>query len=181
MCLHQPEVHHVYSLCFYHRITFLFSLLDPYRKAADILGLDVKRCKRTMKAFTQRTESNFYPTVVYVISWKRKWESWLLAPCKGGQLDASEEVPVGSFILTHNALHLLERHKDRKCDPGLITVWAAISENSEQRADKEVSVRLPLACFVRCGSMNVSLCVKNGQFALSSCHVESVRNKKNSS
>lgn len=85
-----------------------------------------------MKAFTQRTESNLYPTVVYVVSWKRKWESWLPAPCKGGQGDTSEEVPVGYFILTHNALHLFERHKDRKCDPGLITVWAAISENSEQ-------------------------------------------------
>lgn len=130
-----------------------------------------------MKAFTQRAESNLYPPVVYVVSWKRKCESWLPAPCKGGQGDALEEVPVGSFILTHNALHLFERHKDRKCDPGLITVWAAISENSEQRADKEVSVRLPLACFVRCGSMNVSLCVKNGQFALSSCHVESVTKK----
>lgn len=96
---------------------------------------------------------------------------------KGGQGDASEEVPVVSFILTHNALHIFERHKDRKCDPGLITAGAAISENSEQRADKEVSVRLPVGCFVRCGSMNVSLCVKNEQFLLSSCHTESVTKK----
>lgn len=84
-----------------------------------------------------------------------------------------------SFILTHNALHIFERHKARKCDPGLITVGgAAISENSRQRADKEVSVRLPVGCFVRCGGMNVSLCVKNQQFALSSCHIESATKKR---
>lgn len=82
-----------------------------------------------------------------------------------------------SFMPTHNALHIFERHKDRKRDPGLITVGAAISETSEQRADKEVSVRLPVGCFVRCGSMNVSLCVKNEQFALSSCHIESATKK----
>lgn len=93
---------------------------------------------------------------------------------KGG---ASEEVPVVSFIFTHNALHICDGHKDRKCDPGLITVGAAISENREQRADKEVSVRLPVGCFVRCGSMNVSLRVKNEQFVLSSCHIESVTKK----
>lgn len=45
---------------------------------------------------------------------------------------ASEKVPVVSFILTHNALHIFERHKGRKCDPGLITVGVAISENSQQ-------------------------------------------------
>lgn len=86
-------------------------------------------------------------------------------------------MPVVAFILTHNALRPFEQQKDRKCDPGLITVGAAISENSELRADKEVSVQFPVGCFVRCGCMNVSLCVKNEQFALSTCHIESVTKK----
>lgn len=52
------------------------------------------------------------------------------------------------------------KKKDRKCDPGLITAGAAISENGEHRADKEVSVLFPVGCFVRCERLNVSLCVK---------------------
>lgn len=137
------------------------------------MGWVGKRSKRMMKSFIRGTES----TVVYVVS-KRKYESWLPAPCRGGQGEGSEEMPVVAFILTHNALHPFEQQKDRKCDPGLITVGAAISENSEQRADKEVSVEFPVGCFVRCGCMNVSLFVKNEQFALSTCHIEPMTKKR---
>ncbi len=57
-------------------------------------------------------------------------------------------------------LRRFKQQKDRKCDPGLITAGAAVSENGEQRADKEVSVLFPVGCFVRCERLNVSLCVK---------------------
>lgn len=60
---------------------------------------------------------------------------------------------------TQNPLRGFKQQKDRKCDPGLITAGAAISENVEQR-DKEVSVLFPVGCFVRCERLNVSLCVK---------------------
>lgn len=62
--------------------------------------------------------------------------------------------------VSQNPLREFKQQKDRKCDPGLITAGAAISENGEQRADKEVSVLFPVGCFVRCERLNVSLCVK---------------------
>lgn len=61
---------------------------------------------------------------------------------------------------TQNPPRGFKQQKGRKCDPGLITAGAAISENGEHRADKEVSVLLPVGCFVRCERLNVSLCVK---------------------
>ena len=63
-------------------------------------------------------------------------------------------------VLTQNPLHGFKQQKDRKCDPGLITAGAAISENCKHGADKEVSVLFPVGCFVRCERLNVSLCVK---------------------
>lgn len=63
--------------------------------------------------------------------------------------------------LSQNPLRVIQTaEKGRKCDPGLITAGAAISENSERRADKEVSVLFPVGCFVRCERLNVSLCVE---------------------
>lgn len=67
----------------------------------------------------------------------------------------------GACVFTQNPLRVIQTaEKGRKCDPGLITAGAAISENSERRADKEVSVLFPVGCFVRCERLNVSLCVE---------------------
>ncbi len=63
-------------------------------------------------------------------------------------------------VLTQKPSREFKQQKHRKCDPGLITAGAAISENGERSADKDVSVLFPVGCFVRCVWLNVSLCVK---------------------
>lgn len=55
---------------------------------------------------------------------------------------------------------LVLMQKGRKCDPGSITAGVATFANGEPGADEEVSVGLPVGCFVKCGRLTDSLGVK---------------------
>lgn len=134
-----------------------------YRKTSDIMGWVVKRSKRMMKSFTQGTES----ILVHVV------EMGELTSCPP-QRWARERVRGGACCIF------------RPYPQCTADIWTAKRQEVWPKLDnsgggyfwkQELSVHFPVGCFVRCGCMNVSLFVKSEQFALSTCHAESVTKK----